>query len=933
MADDPTRPEDLKKQAGAQSQVTDATEDQARAIRELDAAIRPLSQSYAQWGRFAKENATQQEKLTAALGKQIGLQTQLGGLLSGFIGKLKSAISFQGQYEKALHEMRQGQTAFAASMHATTDSIGSASKQSQKYVSAVRDSYIAAYDISNKYHIEQEKIFEVSNRLQSAFGDQMGAMKNQSKALTDLTEATVDFSRFMGVDLAQATEYVTRRSVDSQKTFKELRRETVQVSMAMDDYSRRLKKLGKRTQLTAQVTRKQMIQTLQELGQEFKTGHFDVGRWSGVFAKMIPMLRKGGVSARTALESMKQFVQGIAGADFSKFEHAQAALATLKEDVTKMERGPLKTGLLNIFKAQERGDIKRVQALEAVMKQMAGTPEWAGKVVSVIGQYSPAMMNVVMSKSVTDPLSRILFTQSIKSGETIKTLKESGKGSKEREEAFKKNQQKLLKQAHTAESLRHSAASRWFKFQNDVKKWMETYWRYFALAIAGLGIAKMLGGLGSMLAGRAGILGGIGRLLGGGAARAGATTAAGQAARMYGAAAPAAARAGLATRMGLLGRGAAVAARGGAGFMGVGVGGAALGVAGAAVGGVMFGKYLDKELGPALKKTMSKDFQRFLGKADTVADVLSVKVIPSLLGGTEAFEQMAKETTRIRGAVTPQMRKRFKGLEKEISDARKAWHMLTKEQKKTIKAKERYRDALKHRLKLEKKSAKVSAAVSTRLQKVTAAKRIQAEVAPLEAKLAKGQKITPKDITNIAEELGKYKLYERKGEVETLEAMLRGKGAGTSLEAEAGYMQAQTLRDIVKHTGMTMDKFINLTKASIAKTRIQQTLKGRGTIEKKVLTGATPEMTAMLVELIRKRQKVGAGGRMALPEAMKVAIAKGEKAGEMQITFDPGTGEKQTTTLSQTANGDMQLTLPGREQKVVIAGKKMANMLRKATKL
>jgi hypothetical protein len=465
-------------------------------------------------------------------------------------------------------------------------------------------------------------------------------------------------------------------------------------------------------------------------------------------------------------------------------------------------------------------------------------------------------------------------------------------------------------------------------------KFVEKYWVYFALAIAGLGVGRaLLGGLGRLLAGRGGLLGRLGGLLGGGgrAAAAGATQAAG------------AAGGGLAARAGLLGRGAAAATGRAAGVLGrvgmvgrMGLGGTAAGVAAAGYIGWETGKWLDKTVGPILVKNMSKETQRFIGKDKTISGVIGHTFALSMdkAFGGGVLNRMVKEMTRVRGVVTPKMRKGLKKLEKAIGDSYSVWNQLTDKQKKQVKLMEQQRDAIKRRIELDKKSAKIDVARTTEIQREQVGRKIREVTKPFEAKIAKGQ-LTKADIKRMAQEFGfgKMRGLLRKGGEDLAEAFIRGRGAGEDPLTQLQYAGTQQLRAALKQQGLMKD-FIKEMRTTIQKRRITMALRERGLTPEmqKVIQRMSPEQTAAVMMRFRERgKKTEIGGMLALPEEMKAAIKEGG-AGELKLTFDPGTGQPITSSLSQAANGDITLTMPGQSQKVIVKGKQMDNMLRNARK-
>lgn len=821
---------EVKKFANALEQLSRMQERVNDSVRRSADPMTKFESNFGRLNRRVGESEKQFESLNDVLLKQIkdikeaamqvgSLQSQfadVGGAVVGFINKLKTTISVSNVYNRMMTEMREGQKAFSSSVYATTDAMGQAQAQSQRFVDSVHDAYADARDVAAQYGVEVDKVRKISDGLMSRFKGQLAAQSDMSGSLRSLTRQTFLFARYMGVDSAEATALLEERMQSSNKTLGEAKREMIGIARQADILARGIKTLGDRFMKTGRVSRREFLGIIKGMQGAFKTGVLDAEAYSAAVTKSILSAAKSGMTATEQATVATGFGQLMAG--------LQKANNLFGMNLAKAVDG-MEGRLDQIANKQTR---ERVKAVLERTKGQADIIRWRELIGAVRGDAQMGAMILDQLKEQTGGDYGLLTTlvqntsgleayqsgtlaQLIQQGKlqdamrkVAPTTKEGKKAHEEQLDVFKTKFEELMEKGHTPAKLQYQTAKKAYELQQKLYKIFENHPLMMMAITAGIQLiaARLL------LGGAGGISGMFGGLFSRGAA--GAAGAAGA----TGAAAVGTAGATTAARTGIMARAA------GAGRFLAGAAGTLLVVktVSDAVTGVLSGKTMDEKIARGVAGITGLKFGHQIDKWVGKTFDLGEKAGKPRIGGQDrslsgwlstqewfvgpqnpALKKMEKEMTRIRGVVTPQMRKESQMLTERIKKARENWDKLTPVQKKQIEKMQDYNNMLKRRIRLDKEGAKVDIARSKWLKETTAGQRV------LEAgRIRQALQSQWKEVKD-----------PKTGEV-SMQADLRG-GLLTHLKSIKDPRQLQAMRDVLTDPTLIQKNFTRSQRLELAK--------------------------------------------------------------------------------------------------------------------
>jgi len=788
MADDidiskftPDQLKKLSEAADMMAMLRKRNDELSDSLRRSADPARRFEQNFGRLGKRVADVEKKFESLDDVLREQIdsikkaaaqvgSLQSQFhdaGGALTSFLGKLKQTISVTNVYNRMMEEMRQGQKAFAASAYATTDAIGTAGKQSQRFVDAVHDAYANARDVAAEYGLEVEKVRQVSTDLMDRFKGQLAAQADMSGSLSTLTKDTIKWANFMGVDAAHAAEFLENRMRFSNKTIGEAQREMLGVARQADMLTQSLNKLGDRFMKTGRISRQEFIGIIKNMQGEFQHGVMDAEAYSAAVVKSIEGAAKAGMTS-----SEQAAVAGGFGRLMSSLQKVDNVFAMrMASNIDAME------GRLDQITNQQTR--KRVEAVLERTKGEADITRWRELVGAMrgdsqasrmilddlvkatngnYGQLTAYMQNVAgMEPYMAGTLTELIATHKLQDSMAKVTpkTKEEEEQHREQLDVFKTKFDDLMKAGYTPQSLQYQMAKKMYEVQQKLYKLLENNPILLMGILAGVQLVAA-----RLLFGGGGAGGGLlSKIFGGGAAAAPALApAAGAMAPAIGA--PAAAVAPTAAKVGF---GSRILGAGGALLGGVKTvaGGLLLGkvitdaitgafsaktTQGAILGGisgitgVTFGRQIDKSVGKWMGLGETAKRPELGGKDSSISGALSRNELFGAvadvgaqwaqgLGNIFGFDvglgkgAYTGPISRVRGMATPETEKESKLLTASIEKARKNWDKLSPVQRDYIEKQEKYNEQLKHHIKVSKEGIAASIKQTEYLQKTFEGRR------------------------------------------------------------------------------------------------------------------------------------------------------------------------------------------------------------------
>ena len=847
MADDTPKPPSKQTIEGTEK-LTDATEKQADAFHAVTQSARPATQSLNAWNIATQAAIRNQETLADTIQKEteaikqqaqemssLNMQVRdLSGSFQGFMGTMKRQMTISHQYNRALKHIQEGQKAYTSSIQASTSELGKASAQSQKHVDALNDAYIQARKTAGEYTVDAEKLKAHTTELHAAFAGQLGMMGDVRGELLKLQKSSFIFSKFMGVDYSESVRYMNERFMNSTKTIDEVRQETIMVAKAADDYSNKLKTLGKRAQQSGSMTREGFLNVIKQIQQEFKGGMFAAEGFAKSTVNLSIAAKKAGMTGKEQEQLAVGFGKMLKNlGSFQSVFGVKVAqrLGEMLKNVDQIQDERLKKRLMPYAKQAEEGRLN-IMDLSALISASEGSNEGLAMLSGILGDLgkkNPEILRVLAAESsgqnqyLADLLANQLKSGEIEENFRKQAAKESKGGKDKRKKEVmtaEKSMAALVKQGHTSTRARDKIIRAVERFRQEAMAMIN---KYFPLFVA----AQALGSLRGLRGGAGGVPGAAGR----------ATGAAGRAA-------------------GAVGRGGRLARAGGALQRGVGrirgaAGGSFLGAAGAAYGGyelsqqILHSTWLSEQLkkgGGVQTGGAQTDLQKQLAQAKNVQQMSYAMFFHAM--GKKYFKPTEK-------AITDSDRKRHKDAIIRIKQARARWDKLSPAKKKEIK-------------KLEDSNFELG----QRIEKADE-KRDKAR----EKWGAKRAKYAQENMVSRAKRLDVAKLGAEKS-VEKLVTQMRmgGKLVERPSEVISGFLSTKEGRQFVAKSGKSEEEIKRMMMERVVDLRARQSLVlDKASAEKyhKRQQGKDPETMRRMA--IMERYKEHQAGRIKMDPALVTA--------------------------------------------------------------
>ena len=605
---------DLEGEGKALQQVTRETAAHTRAMQQNSRAVQDNSQA---WGRLRKEQETYLDRL-----KNIGRVTSditngFGGMqqaIGGFTSKLKQSTTVTSMYERKLDAMRKGQAAYAGTMVATTGNISKALDESQKYVSAVHDSYREANKMSGKYRVETKALQQAMGDLSDRFATQIAVSGDMKGAITGMTEEALLMGKYLGTTMQDVMDSWQERLQQSTLTLDEAKNEMVRVTYQADKYAQAIGDLGDQYLKTGNIGKKEFVQMVRDVGKQFSHGTVQIDGYAAALEKVLVKSKKmkmsaqeqRGVAKGLANISKEMFTEGGKLSFMGYKASAEVRRRMERDDSFAEKQTPaMKARLLEVRKRTKgESDIAKDRMYMSILAgSNRGTGMGMGITKDLVKDKSLSREMMADAGGVglyqADSLRELIQT-----GEAANTYnkaadKDDKKSKEDQTEIWKKSLEDVAKAAMAPKNVEYKIVAG----IHEVKKTIE-YWAKASIAAsvgtqvlgaAGKGAWQLGGHLlarraaqqaGGQVAARGGtsLLGG---LLGGGGAASGTAITSGTAASASGTIGSTAAAGGVGTALG------SIAAVGGSFLVGVGA-------------GVGLSYLADKKIGKIVEKRLGK---------------------------------------------------------------------------------------------------------------------------------------------------------------------------------------------------------------------------------------------------------------------------------------------------------------------------------------
>jgi len=853
---------DLNKTTKATGDLSDTQRDLVDNANELQKTVDANTDALREYGRGADDAKRKLETLGEAWKKQYDSVVQsthalvtfnskvheAGGAITGFMGKMKEAISLGGMYENVLKELATSQKAYLTSLNLSSASYGTAAKEHQKYLSAINSANISAGETARKYSIDIKEVREAQDAVTKAFNTQIGASGKHQKSIESLREQTILFSKYMGTEMKEAVEFMDSRLQHSGKTISEVQTETWRVVAAADAYTISLTKMGDRARKTANITRREFLESIKETAAQFKIGSFDAGAYSEDLAKYLEAAKKTGAYSKSEMSLMMKQYGGLLGkmqsGDLSSYFGVTASQEIAKRFASsglQSSNSEVRNKVTDVLK-QTGGDTSSPQAIRMLSEATRGSPELTKLMFEQIRASIPkdVFREMIYKESgVKFQRGADFLAQATGEGGVL-TQGEEGSRAKLTKEEQKKLREKIDKLTGTVKQGSTPTKEPW-KTVADIRgisqDILNTMKNYYPLMLA----AMALQGAGS-----------VAQAARGAAAVRGASALIPGAANTTGSASRVGSVASRVLGVGRMGVGGAM--RTGLGALGV-VGG----VAAAGYGGYKLGEFIDKKFGVS-------DWLSSVG-FEHLKNVRTVRA-----DNTDAMEKLAKDYTTAADLIEKHNAGIIYLNEKELKAKKKLVEATKEEAKRQIKwTSESDRTAHRQRGRdLVGSAAEVGGGIDEWL---------------------KG---------------GGRSAWMRKGGVNQLSDLLEGKTVeGTSKEA-SDYALA-TLKEAAKQSGMAWDDYKKLIKERAAVASLTGSAGAYGDrkkfLEKKTGTDLTGKSETAILDLwvknVSKQEAQTAG--LSLPEDLRKSIEERSKT-SVNVSASVGDGEGDGSIITPVYN-------------------------------
>lgn len=546
MADDPKGPGSTftgsvdkltasqKKGTTATKGYTTALEKQEEALRASNQLLLPAADSLSNLDRRSREAAKGSETLTDAIKEQYlalrtaykeytslnGMMRSAGNEVGTYTKKLAGLASVQSHYKVQLDLIRDAQDANTRSMLNHTGAIEKASANMQRYHDNIKKSHFHSAKMVSKYNVSIEESKKVHSELRAKFITQMGAYKDLDKTSQHLAESTIVLSKSFGVDASTAIGFMHDRMMVTNKTLKEVEKETFLVAKAVDRYTKSLNENGKEALRTAKFTKQQLVKAIQDANKEFRVGHFDAAAYSAMLGPLATKFQK---EMRATNTETQLFTQGVAkmmstlqDADLGNLFSIQAAGDLLRDMEGNMDKLDKETQIrlknrLEMMRSQGMSEVQQLRGAieatrgsafmqEAVMRKMmqVGSPEVRARLMEEAG-LKGATATSFMAKEFGE------------GGEGFEGFRQAEKDRKSGTKEAEKQRNKLAELAEAAMAPTSPATKLTLKIYNTLTS-LETFLKYSQGAMLALLAVRSAVGAVRALRGGPGMLGGGARV-------------------------------------------------------------------------------------------------------------------------------------------------------------------------------------------------------------------------------------------------------------------------------------------------------------------------------------------------------------------------------------------------------------------------------------
>ena len=366
--------------------MTEAMAKQSNAYRENSAALE-------KYGRLSKKAREEQQRLrdvmledakaAAQWGKELlSLKSVYGDVSNaakGFAGELVRMSRLSNVYADKLKYMREGQESFTKSLVATTGDTNRAMETSQKYVNAVHKSYANAHAIAGEFRIESDKVKAAVGELNKRFATQIAATGNMEGAMKGMMREAVVMGRYLGMDMTQVMDVWNDRMHASNMTLNEARKEFIAVAYQTDRYAKELAKLGDKILKTGNLGKKELVEMIQTVSREMRTGILDAAAYSRALTDLMVKSKKAGQTAQEQIgtaDTMKNLIKSMSDmtgpAGVFGARAAQDIMAGIASGQVKMRDAALQQRLETV----SRSSLAPVQKMQAIMEAGQGSAEF-----------------------------------------------------------------------------------------------------------------------------------------------------------------------------------------------------------------------------------------------------------------------------------------------------------------------------------------------------------------------------------------------------------------------------------------------------------------------------------------------------------------------------------------------------------------------------
>ena len=460
------------------------------------------------WGRMAKEQETQLERLTKGFHELTGqlLSTKrmwedTTGVMSGYGRKLGQMTSLSTAYAAKLKYVREGQAAYTSTLIATTNNVGEAMNKSQKYVNAVHASYTNAKAIAGEFNVETAALDKAAGELTARFATQIAVSNDMSGAMKGMQREAFLLGAYLGVEMSEVMDMWQEQLDSSIKTLDEAREEIMAVTKITDKYAQEIQNLGKDYLKTGNIGKKEFLTMVRSIGKELRTGTFNASAYAKAIKGVLIASKEDLHTTneqRVAQEGLVKITKQMftMGTKYSVFGMRAADEVMAKWDDPKwmasIDQKLRKR--LEITKREFAGS-STFERQEAIMGRLKASGAGTAMGFEQMGRAMNSGLQRQVMKGEFEGDANIANTlaKQIKSGEIAQNFREkSAKEAKDAKEVegdmWKTMMGDLVKAGHTSES----ADDRMIRQLDSIDKYIQRIYTQFPLMLAG---AQLAGGL------------------------------------------------------------------------------------------------------------------------------------------------------------------------------------------------------------------------------------------------------------------------------------------------------------------------------------------------------------------------------------------------------------------------------------------------------